>query len=73
MSLFTEMLRREAVRARDEHGNTDFYMTLREAAVEIERLEKEAELWRLRCEAERQAHAATMKECDEMLAEYDGR
>lgn len=31
-------LRAEAIRARDEHGNTDFYALLRTAADEIERL-----------------------------------
>ena len=34
-------LRREAIRARDEHGNTDFYMLLNSAADVIEDLCKQ--------------------------------
>jgi hypothetical protein len=34
-------LRREAIRARDEHGNTDFYMILNSAADIIEDLCKQ--------------------------------
>ena len=34
-------LRREAIRARDEHGNTDFYIILNEAADVIEDLCKQ--------------------------------
>lgn len=34
-------LRAEAVRARDEHGNTDFYSLLLDASFEVERLTTE--------------------------------
>lgn len=37
-------LRTEAMRARDEHGNTDFYALLNEAADEIARLRTVLEL-----------------------------
>jgi hypothetical protein len=36
-----EELRREAIRARDEHGNTDFYRLLNSAADTIEDLCKQ--------------------------------
>lgn len=43
-------LRVEAMRARDEHGNTDFYALLREAAHEFERLLDYAQSETLRAE-----------------------
>lgn len=36
---------------------------------ENEELRAEVELWKERCEAERQAHEATIKQCDAMFNE----
>src|SRR3972149_2224924 len=58
-----QRLRAEATRARDEHGNTDFYSLLREAATEFERLLGYVESETLRAE---EAHGMTLRQSMEI-------